>query len=79
MRISALAKESGTTTDLIRYLETKGFIRPKRLKLEKRIVRDYSEEEVELVKLIAKYIQEGFKHDVAYGKATDQLSNPRLL
>ena len=79
MRISELAKESGATTDLIRYLETKGFIQPKRLKLQKRIVRDYSEEQVELVKLIAKYIEEGFKHDAAYGKATNQLSNPRLL
>lgn len=79
MRISELAKESGTTTDLIRYLEKKGFIKPEMLMLRKRKVRSYSKEQVELVKLIVKHIEEGFKHDIAFAKAIDQINNPRLV
>ncbi len=79
MRISELAKESGATTDLIRYFEAKGFIEPDMLMLRKRKVRTYSEDQVQLVKLIVKHVEEGFKHDTAYKKAIDQMNNPRLV
>lgn len=79
MRISELAKESGASTDLIRYFETKGFINPRLVKIRTRKVRDYSEEQVELVKLIVEYIDEGFRHDAAYAKAVDHINNPRLV
>ena len=79
MRISELSKKSGATTDLIRYFETKGFIEPDMLMLRKRKVRNYSEDQVQLVKLIVQHIEEGFKHDTAYKKAIDQMNNPRLV
>ena len=79
LRISELAKESGATTDLIRYLEAKGFIKPEMLMLRKRKVRNYSEDQVQLVKLIVQHIEKGFKHDTAYKKAIDQINNPRLV
>ena len=79
MRISQLANEAGVTTDLLRYLERKGFVEPQMLKLERRLVRDYSEEQIILVKTIAKHIQAGFKHDVAYQKALEEISQPRLI
>ena len=47
--------------------------------LRKRKVRNYSEDQIELVKLIVKHIDEGFKHDTAYEKAIDQINNPRLV
>ena len=49
------------------------------LMLRKRKVRNYSEDQIELVKLIVKHIGEGFKHDMAYEKAIDQINNPRLV
>ena len=79
MRISQLANEAGVTTDLLRYLERKGFVEPQMLKLEKRSVRDYSEEQIIVVKTIAKHIRAGFKHDVAYQKALEEISQPRLI
>ena len=79
MRISELAKESGASTDLIRYFETKGFINPRLVRIRTRKVRDYSQEQVELVKLIVEYIDEGFRHDTAYTKAVDHINNPRLV
>ena len=79
MGISELARELGVSADLLRYLEHKGFVEPSRRILKKREVRDYSDEQVDFVKLIAKYIRQGFKHDIAYQKAKDEGQNPRLV
>ena len=79
MRISQLAKDIGVSTDLLRYMETKGFVCPSRVKLQKRVIRDYSEEDVLLIKIMAKYLDEGFKLDMAHEKAKLEIQNPRLV
>jgi hypothetical protein len=40
--------------------------------------REYSEEEFRKLELIWKYLQNGFKHKIAYEKAMEELRSPGL-
>jgi DNA-binding transcriptional MerR regulator len=79
MRITELAKRAGTTTDRVRYLERKGYVESRRLKLKERAVRDYSDAAVRLVELISGFLEEGFTYEAAHRKAIEELDKPRLL
>jgi DNA-binding transcriptional MerR regulator len=79
MRITEVSKQTGTTPDLIRYFEAKGFITADRIVVHTREVRDYSESIVSIIELILKFVNQGFKHDVAYQKAMSELQQPRLV
>ena len=79
MYITKLAKDTGASVDQIRYLEKKGFVESTWMKLRKRKVRFYSEEEVTKVRLIIKYLDQGFRYDVAYEKTTEEIRSPQLI
>ena len=79
MRITELAKHLGTTEHQIRYLERKGYIEPNWILLESRRVRQYPDSEVLKTELIVKYLSQGFRYDIAYQKAKDELRRPRLV
>ena len=55
------------------YLETKGYINPERIPMGDLEAREFSDEDFERVKTIWKYLQQGFKHRVAYQKALAEL------
>jgi DNA-binding transcriptional MerR regulator len=78
VKTSQLVKELQITRDTLYYLEKKGFITPKKRKAGKKLIRDYSEVDVRKVELIWKYLKMGFKYEVAYEKALEQLNNPEL-
>ncbi|MBA7644589.1 hypothetical protein ES703_52333 [subsurface metagenome] len=78
MRLYQLSSITGLPVDQLRYLEKKGFVKPTWKKLKIRRVREYPEEEVLKIKLIAKYLDQGFKYEVAHDKALDELQRPRL-
>ena len=78
MKTSQLVKKLQITRDTLYYLEKKGFIEPKKTKTGKKLIREYSEEDVRKVELIWKHLKMGFKYEVAYGKALEELSNPGL-
>lgn len=79
MYITKLAKDTGASVDQIRYLEKKGFVQSTWMKLRKRKVRFYSEEEVMKVRLIIKYLDQGFRYDVAYDKTIEEIRSPQLI
>ncbi len=79
MYITELAKNIGASVDQIRYLEKKGFVESTWVKLRKRKVRFYSEGEATKVRLIIKYLDQGFRYDVAYGKAVEEIQSPQLI
>ncbi len=78
MRITAVARRVGTTTDQIRYLERKKYVKGRWRRLKNRRVRDYGETEIRKAELIIKYLNQGFKHDFAYLKAMEEIRQPRL-
>ena len=59
------------------YLEQKGYIAPKRVPMGDLEAREYSEEDVERIKLIWKYLKKGFKHKIAYQKAMEEMNGSR--
>ena len=79
MRITEVSRQTGASPDLIRYLEAKGFITADRIVVHTRKVRDYSESTLTTIGLIVKYLNQGFKYDVAYQKALDERRQPRLV
>lgn len=79
MYITKLAKDIGTSVDQIRYLEKKGFVESTWMKLRKRRVRFYSEEEALKLRSIIKYLSQGYRYDVAYEKAIEEIQNPQLI
>ena len=67
------------STDQIRYLEQKGYVQPQWTQVKTRSVRDYSEEDLHLIDLIGRYLDQGFKLDIAYQRAMDDVEQPRLI
>jgi DNA-binding transcriptional MerR regulator len=77
--ITEISRVTGASVDEIRYLETKGFVKSRRVRLQARQVREYSESESLKVAAIIKYRRQGFTWDTAYQKALIELENPPLL
>ena len=78
-RITAIARLTGASADEIRYLEVKGFIRSSRMRLKKRKVRQYQDNEIPKIQSIIKYRRQGFTWNVAYEKAMKEMENPPLF
>jgi DNA-binding transcriptional MerR regulator len=74
-----------TTSELLRkidiprhklyYLELKGYITPKRVPMGDLEAREYSSEDMVLIRLIWKYLKKGFKHKTAYRKAQKEINS----
>ncbi len=79
MRITEVARRTGATPDQVRYLEKKKYIRSRWKRLKTRRVRDYSATEVCKIAHIMHYLAQGFKYDIAYQKAREELAQPRLV
>ena len=79
MRIGEMSRITGATPDQIRYMESMGFITAQRLPLRYRVVRDYAESDVGKVHLIASFLREGVRYEVAYKMALEQSTQPRLF
>ncbi len=79
LRITELSRQTGATSDEIRYLEKKGFIESKRGLVRTREVRQYEPEVVRTIGLIIKYRRMGFTWDVAYQKAQEENHKPALF
>ena len=79
MRVTALAKSTGASTDELRYMERKGFIAAVRTLIKKREVRQYPDGDVRKIMLIVKYRRQGFTWDAAFQKARRELENPPLF
>jgi len=79
MRITELSKLTGATTDQIRYLERKSYIDPSWIKLNRRKVRNYTNDDARVIMIFMKYFNEGFRYEAAYQKALDELQSPRLV
>lgn len=60
------------------YLETKGFIKPKRIRIGEKEFREYSEADVELIRLIWRYLKEGYKYRTALDRAMEDIKTPQL-
>jgi len=78
-RITELARLTGASVDEIRYLESKGFIKPSRVRLTSRKVRQYGDADARRVEAIVKYRRQGFTWDAAFQKAMKEIENPTLL
>jgi len=55
------------------YLEQKGYVAPRRIPMGDLEAREYSPEDLIKIRLIWKYLKQGFKHRAAYQKAMEEI------
>jgi DNA-binding transcriptional MerR regulator len=79
LRITELARQTGASVDEIHYLEKKGIVKSKRVRLKQRAVRQFDGESVRTIELIIKYRRQGFTWNVAYEKARQEINKPALF
>lgn len=68
-----VVEEIGIPREKLYYLERKGFVEPKTEQRGENLFRYYSQIEVEKIRLIWKYWQQGFRYRVAYQLALRDL------
>lgn len=73
MKTAELLEKINIPRHKLYYLEQKGYINPKRFPRGDLEERKYSQSDFEKVETIWKYLQEGFKHRVAYQKAMEEI------
>ena len=65
--------------DELHYMERKGFLNTMIIPVKSRLVRDYREEDISIVKLIIQNRRQGFTWDAAFQRAKQEVSKPRLF
>ncbi|MEW6408536.1 MAG: MerR family transcriptional regulator [Nitrospirota bacterium] len=78
MKTTEILQQVGIPRHKLYYLEQKGYISPLRIQMGELESREYSEDDFIKIKLIWKYLKEGFKHRVAYQKAMEELKGYTL-
>jgi DNA-binding transcriptional MerR regulator len=79
-RTEEITHDEGLPRQALYYMENKGYIKPLRKRVGRRVLREYTESDIELAKLIWKYHEEdGLIWDAAYEKASTQLELPNVL
>ena len=79
LRITELARRTGASVDEIHYLEKKGVIKSKKVRLKTRVVRQFEEEDMRTIALIIKFRRQGFTWNVACEKARQEINKPSLF
>jgi len=79
LRITELARKTGESVDEIHYLEKKGILKSKKVKLKQRVVRQFDEEGTRTLEIIIKYRRQGFTWKVAYEKSRQEIDKPALF
>jgi DNA-binding transcriptional MerR regulator len=69
--------EVGIPRQRLYYLEQKAFVSPEKEQRGEKTFRFYSEPEVEKVRLIWKYLRQGFRYRTAYERALAELTGPK--
>jgi len=75
MKTSEILQKIDIPRHKLYYLEQKGYIVPKRTPMGDLEAREYSPQDVEMIRLIWKYLKQGFKHKAAYRKALAELNS----
>ncbi len=78
MRTPELLQKIDIPRQKLYYLEQKGYITPTKTTVGEKEFRDYSDDDVNRIECIWKYLKKGFKYKVAYEKATEELDNPQM-
>ncbi len=75
MRTAEILEQIDIPRHKLYYLEQKGYITPRRVPMGDLEAREYSEEDVNKIKLIWKYLKRGFRHKVAHEKAMEEMNS----
>jgi hypothetical protein len=68
----------GITMDHLHNWERQGYLAPGRISVGKKLIRDYTEKEVHLVKAMWSYYQKGLSPRNAYRNAAEEVSKSAL-
>jgi DNA-binding transcriptional MerR regulator len=77
MKTSEILQKIDIPRHKLYYLEQKGYIAPKRTPMGDLEAREYSSQDVVMIRLIWKYLKQGFKHKAAYRKALAEFNSEK--
>lgn len=75
MKTSEILEQIDIPRHKLYYLEQKGFIVPRRIPMGDLEAREYSQEDLNKIRLIWKYLTLGFKHKVAHEMAMKEMAS----
>ena len=76
---SEVVHEVGIPRQKLYYLEQKAFVKPETERRGEKTFRFYPAREVDKVRAIWKYLQQGYRYRAAYERALEDLKQPKLL
>ncbi len=74
MKTSQILEKTGIPRHKLYYLEQKGYIKPRRVQAGDNEIREYSKKDFLMIQTLWKYLQMGFRHKMAFAKATEDIS-----
>lgn len=74
MKTSEILRKIDIPRHKLYYLEQKGYISPSRIPMGDLEAREYSEEDIERIRLVWKYLKKGFKHKIAFQMAMKEIN-----
>ncbi len=79
MRTAELLEKIDIPRHKLYYLEQKRYVEPRRIPMGDLEAREFSRSDFARVKVIWKYLQQGFKHKVAFQKAMEELKGKKQV
>ncbi len=77
MKTSEIISKLDIPRHKLYYLEQKGYVRPKRIPMGDLEAREFSKQDFERIRVIWKYLRQGFKHKTAFQMATEEMKAGR--
>ncbi len=69
MNTTEVLKHTGIPRQKLYYLEQKGYVSPKKVRVGEKAFREFDDRDVQLIFWIWAYLKDGFRYRIAYAKA----------
>jgi DNA-binding transcriptional MerR regulator len=69
MNTAEVLKHTGIPRQKLYYLEQKGYVSPRKVRVGEKAFREFDERDVQLIFWIWTYLKDGFRYRIAYDKA----------
>ena len=73
MNTTEVIKKTGIPRQKLYYLEQKGYISPKKIRVGEKAFREFTDLDVQLIHWIWTYLKDGFRYRIAYKKALEKI------
>jgi len=73
MNTTEVLKLTGIPIEKLYYLEQKGYISPRKIRVGEKAFREFNDSDIQLIRWIWTYLKDGFRYRIAYEKALKKI------